>query len=172
MKPDGKEVSRKLTTQGSPTCARFQCVTVTFPHFVCCMQPFQECDAHHAQARRRPGPKNVVGAVLGGYFQTPLLLLRVSSPPWLPSRILHTPIMATAESPVPPPAPVPVTTAMSKYKLVFLGDQGVGKTSIIKSFLYGVFDTTYQVRGRCGTRPLRRPELLGPFSCLSFPSCR
>lgn len=36
---------------------------------------------------------------------------------------------------------------LSKYKLVFLGDQGVGKTSVIKSFMYGVFDTTYQVRG-------------------------
>ena len=35
---------------------------------------------------------------------------------------------------------------LAKYKLVFLGDQGVGKTSIIKSFMYGVFDTTYQVR--------------------------
>jgi GTPase SAR1 family protein len=40
---------------------------------------------------------------------------------------------------------------LAKYKLVFLGDQGVGKTSIIKSFMYGVFDTTYQVRG-CGGR--------------------
>jgi len=32
------------------------------------------------------------------------------------------------------------------YKLVFLGDQGVGKTSIITCFMYGKFDTSYQVR--------------------------
>ncbi|CAD5335871.1 unnamed protein product [Arabidopsis thaliana] len=30
------------------------------------------------------------------------------------------------------------------YKLVFLGDQGVGKTSIITCFMYGKFDTSYQ----------------------------
>jgi GTPase SAR1 family protein len=46
---------------------------------------------------------------------------------------------ATSSAAVPP---------LSKYKLVFLGDQGVGKTSIIKSFMYGVFDTTYQVTAR------------------------
>ncbi|XP_071710931.1 ras-related protein RABH1e-like [Rutidosis leptorrhynchoides] len=31
-----------------------------------------------------------------------------------------------------------------KHKLVFLGDQSVGKTSIITRFLYDKFDTTYQ----------------------------
>ncbi len=34
-----------------------------------------------------------------------------------------------------------------RYKLVFLGDQSVGKTSIITRFMYDKFDTTYQVRG-------------------------
>ena len=34
---------------------------------------------------------------------------------------------------------------MAKYKLVFLGDQSVGKTSIITRFMYEKFDSTYQV---------------------------
>lgn len=33
----------------------------------------------------------------------------------------------------------------SKYKLVFLGDESVGKTSIITRFMYDTFDTTYKV---------------------------
>ncbi|CAH2043425.1 unnamed protein product [Thlaspi arvense] len=33
---------------------------------------------------------------------------------------------------------------LAKYKLVFLGDQAVGKTSIITCFMYGNFDTNYQ----------------------------
>jgi Ras-related protein Rab-6A len=35
-------------------------------------------------------------------------------------------------------------SALAKYKLVFLGDQGVGKTSIITHFMYGSFDMQYQ----------------------------
>lgn len=34
--------------------------------------------------------------------------------------------------------------ALSKYKIVFLGDQGVGKTSIITRFMYDSFDKLYQ----------------------------
>lgn len=37
------------------------------------------------------------------------------------------------------------TPTTQKYKLVFLGDQAVGKTSIITRFMYDTFDTTYQV---------------------------
>ena len=32
-----------------------------------------------------------------------------------------------------------------KYKLVFLGEQSVGKTSLITRFMYDSFDTSYQV---------------------------
>ena len=63
---------------------------------------------------------------------------------------------------------------LAKYKLVFLGDQSVGKTSIITRFMYDKFDSTYQVRagglrvraggratlparGRAGARHLRAP---------------
>eukprot|EP00959_Pyramimonas_sp_CCMP1952_P243642 5092588-Pyramimonas_sp.AAC.1 len=44
---------------------------------------------------------------------------------------------------------------LAKYKLVFLGDQSVGKTSIITRFMYDKFDNTYQVRRILGVpRPL------------------
>lgn len=36
-------------------------------------------------------------------------------------------------------------SALAKFKLVFLGDQSVGKTSIITRFMYDKFDNTYQV---------------------------
>ncbi|AET38641.1 Rab family GTPase YPT6 Ecym_3137 [Eremothecium cymbalariae DBVPG len=34
--------------------------------------------------------------------------------------------------------------ALSKYKIVFLGEQGVGKTSLITRFMYDTFDDHYQ----------------------------
>ncbi|GAA93714.1 uncharacterized protein L969DRAFT_89522 [Mixia osmundae IAM 14324] len=34
--------------------------------------------------------------------------------------------------------------ALKKFKLVFLGDQNAGKTSLITQFMYGSFDATYQ----------------------------
>jgi Ras-related protein Rab-6A len=39
----------------------------------------------------------------------------------------------------------PAISALAKYKLVFLGDQSVGKTAIITRFMYDKFDATYQV---------------------------
>lgn len=41
---------------------------------------------------------------------------------------------------------------LAKYKLVFLGDQSVGKTSIITRFMYDKFDNTYQARRQGGGR--------------------
>ena len=35
---------------------------------------------------------------------------------------------------------------LAKYKIVFLGDQSVGKTSVITRFMYDKFESTYQVR--------------------------
>ncbi|WFD49546.1 Ras- protein Rab-6B [Malassezia furfur] len=35
-------------------------------------------------------------------------------------------------------------SAMRKFKLVFLGEQSVGKTSLITRFMYDTFDANYQ----------------------------
>lgn len=48
------------------------------------------------------------------------------------------------------------TSPLAKYKLVFLGDQSVGKTSIITRFMYDKFDNTYQVRGRDATQATKK----------------
>jgi len=46
---------------------------------------------------------------------------------------------------MPDPQPkISSTAPLAKYKLVFLGDQSVGKTSIITRFMYDTFDSTYQ----------------------------
>jgi len=55
-----------------------------------------------------------------------------------------------------------VVSALAKYKLVFLGDQAVGKTAIITRFMYDKFDDTYQVGP-----PARRSS--APFSLVSCP---
>lgn len=39
---------------------------------------------------------------------------------------------------------LPAIASLSKYKVVFLGDQACGKTSIIKNFMYGTADQGYQ----------------------------
>jgi Ras-related protein Rab-6A len=36
-------------------------------------------------------------------------------------------------------------TNLSKYKIVFLGEQSVGKTSLITRFMYDTFDDNYAV---------------------------
>ena len=41
---------------------------------------------------------------------------------------------------------------LRKFKLVFLGEQSVGKTSLITRFMYDSFDNTYQGNGCPGTR--------------------
>ena len=38
---------------------------------------------------------------------------------------------------------------LRKFKLVFLGEQSVGKTSLITRFMYDSFDNTYQVTRTC-----------------------
>lgn len=38
----------------------------------------------------------------------------------------------------------PAIPALAKYKLVFLGDQSVGKTAIIQRFIFSTFDSNYQ----------------------------
>ena len=42
-------------------------------------------------------------------------------------------------------APSYPVNPLAKYKLVFLGDQSVGKTSFITRFMFDTFDSTYQV---------------------------
>ncbi|KAK8790629.1 hypothetical protein WA588_002378 [Blastocystis sp. NMH] len=49
-----------------------------------------------------------------------------------------------AETTTSPEGGAPRMAPLEKYKLVFLGDPGVGKTSIITRFMYDTFDSTYQ----------------------------
>lgn len=41
-------------------------------------------------------------------------------------------------------AQAPYSNPLKKFKLVFLGEQSVGKTSLITRFMYDTFDNTYQ----------------------------
>ena len=40
---------------------------------------------------------------------------------------------------------LPQAAPLTKHKVVFLGDQGTGKTTMIKAFMYGTFEQTYKV---------------------------
>lgn len=51
---------------------------------------------------------------------------------------------APAATPAKPEGAAPYIAPLEKYKLVFLGDPGVGKTSIITRFMYDTFDASYQ----------------------------
>ena len=61
---------------------------------------------------------------------------------------------------------------LAKYKLVFLGDQSVGKTSIITRFMYDKFDSTYQVRTwagyACAGGRTRDSACAGASGCAAF----
>ncbi|EAY88863.1 hypothetical protein OsI_10338 [Oryza sativa Indica Group] len=59
----------------------------------------------------------------------------------------------------------PVVSALAKYKLVFLGDQAVGKTAIITRFMYDKFDATYQGYSWAGEVPELDPKLHQGFFC-------
>ncbi|KAK9096873.1 hypothetical protein Sjap_022370 [Stephania japonica] len=71
-----------------------------------------------------------------------------------------------------------VVSLLAKYKLVFLGDQSVGKISIITRFMYDKFDTTYQLGQRFTARltlpsaslTTRLGKLLTPKAKRSGPS--
>ena len=59
-----------------------------------------------------------------------------------------------------------VVSALAKYKLVFLGDQAVGKTAIITRFMHDKFDDTYQVG------PPARPPIFGSLLPRLLPAFR
>ncbi|KAH9628419.1 hypothetical protein HF086_015949 [Spodoptera exigua] len=50
---------------------------------------------------------------------------------------------------------------LRKFKLVFLGEQSVGKTSLITRFMYDSFDNTYQVSNQ-----VLMPTLLPDCYCV------
>lgn len=50
---------------------------------------------------------------------------------------------------------------MRKFKLVFLGQESVGKTSLITRFMYDSFDNTYSVSVRRTLAARSRAHLIG-----------
>uniref|UniRef100_A0A8C4L8C2 Ras-related protein Rab-6B n=1 Tax=Equus asinus TaxID=9793 RepID=A0A8C4L8C2_EQUAS len=98
---------------------------------------------------RRPGPGRSWGVRDARSPPFPLRLPHRRPPPLA---LLLSPPCSFASP--PPPLPAPATSTMSaggdfgnplrKFKLVFLGEQSVGKTSLITRFMYDSFDNTYQ----------------------------
>lgn len=61
-----------------------------------------------------------------------------------PAAVASTEAKAEEEAVADSGVSVPQIAPLAKYKLVFLGDQGVGKTSMITRFMYDTFDNAYQ----------------------------
>ncbi|MFS7949361.1 putative small GTP-binding protein [Helianthus anomalus] len=76
--------------------------------------------------------------------QTRLLLLPFLSPPKFLSILSLSNISHRSDLNLITDTTMAGVSPLAKYKLVFLGDQSVGKTSIITRFMYDKFDTTYQ----------------------------
>lgn len=62
-----------------------------------------------------------------------------------------------------------VLTACAPWIQVFLGDQSVGKTSIITRFMYDKFDNTYQVIGAWAAETAAAAAVAGHASALELP---
>ncbi|UOH85146.1 hypothetical protein LQV05_001965 [Cryptococcus neoformans] len=56
------------------------------------------------------------------------------------------------------------STPLKKFKLVFLGEQSVGKTSLITRFMYDTFDNTYQAT--IGKQSIATPQLINRYRLL------
>lgn len=72
-----------------------------------------------------------------------------SETPVASSTAQATPAVSSNTSSAPQTSSTPQTSefahaALKKFKLVFLGEQSVGKTSLITRFMYDTFDNTYQ----------------------------
>ncbi|XDB47019.1 PREDICTED: ras-related protein Rab-6B [Capra hircus] len=103
----------------------------------------------HRTRSRRPGPERSWGVRDARSPPFPLRLPHRRPPPLA---LLLSPPCSFASP--PPPLPAPAASTMSaggdfgnplrKFKLVFLGEQSVGKTSLITRFMYDSFDNTYQ----------------------------
>jgi hypothetical protein len=73
--------------------------------------------------------------------------LKMSIPPNAPSiSSSSAPLSSSASSSASTSSSSSSSQPVSKYKIVFVGDQGSGKTSIIKAFIDGSFDYNYKVR--------------------------
>jgi hypothetical protein len=81
-------------------------------------------------------------------------LMIANSPNGTPSENKGAKTTANAVAAGLPTANIP---PLAKYKLVFLGDQSVGKTAIVQRFIFSTFDSSYQatIGVRCGAARAR-----------------